>query len=242
MSRQNFQEYKVWDLPTRLFHWINFVSIMGLIFVATIMMFKKELGITGLEAKIALKEVHIVIGYFFATNLLVRIVWGFIGGQYSRWKNILPGKGYLAQLREYLSSIKLGKPDTYKGHNPLGRLAVIAMILLMLTLMISGLIRAGTDVYYPPFGGAIAQYVAKDGIPAQNIMPYDTQGTDPQKMAEVKIVKSVFGDVHEAAAFTLMFIILLHIFIVIRSEIREGGTLISAMFNGKKLLKEKPKD
>lgn len=242
MSSQNYQEYKVWDLPTRIFHWLNFVSIVGLIFVATIMMFKKELGITGLEAKIALKEVHIVIGYVFATNLLWRIIWGFIGGKYSRWSAIIPGKGYLATLKNYIASIKIGKPHTYLGHNPLGRLAVTTMIALMLALMLSGLIRAGTDVYYPPFGGAIAQYIADENTSAQNIKPYDKRGSDPQKLAKIKTVKDIAGEVHELAAFTLMFIILLHIFIVVRMEVREGGGLISAMFSGKKIVSEKPED
>ena len=219
-----YKEYKVWDIPTRIFHWVNFLTVLGLIFVACIMMFKKELGITGIEAKIALKEVHIIIGYVFASNLLVRIIWGFIGGKYSRWQTILPGKGYLTQLQGYIRSIKAGTPDTYQGHNPLGRLAILAMILLMITLMLSGFIRAGTDVYYPPFGGTIAQYVANETTPAQDILPYNLNGTDPHKMANIKVVKSFFGKVHEIAAFTLMFIVLLHIFIVIRMEVREGGT------------------
>ena len=242
IQNNTFKEYKVWDIPTRLFHWINFLTTLGLIFMACIMMFKKELGITGLEAKMALKEVHIIIGYIFASNLLVRIIWGFIGGKYSRWRQIIPNKGYVKQLRTYLASIKAGKPDTYLGHNPLGRLAVITMILLMLALVFSGLIRAGTDVYYPPFGGAIAQYIAIDKTVAAEITPYNLQGTDPQKVAQVKVIKSFFGELHELAAFSLMFIIALHIFIVIRMEIREGGSVISAMFNGNKLLKAKPKD
>ncbi len=242
MSRQNFQEYKVWDLPTRLFHWINVVSIIGLIFVATIMMFKKELGITGLEAKIALKEVHIVIGYIFAANLLWRLVWGFVGRKYSRWSAIIPGKGYLATLKNYITSIKLGEPQTYLGHNPLGRLAVITMITLMLTLMLSGLIRAGTDVYYPPFGGAVAQYIADENTSPQDIKPYNKRGTDPQKLAEIETMKDIAGEVHELAAFTLMFIILLHIFIVVRMEVREEGRIISAMFSGKKIVTQKPED
>ncbi len=242
MNKKNYQEYKVWDLPTRLFHWINVVSIMGLIFVATIMMFKKELGITGLEAKIALKEVHIIIGYVFTINLLWRIIWGFIGGKYSRWSAIIPSKGYLPKLKSYLTSIKLGEPQTYLGHNPLGRLAVTAMIALMLALMLSGLIRAGTDVYYPPFGGAVAHYIADENTSAQDILPYNKQGTDPQKLAQVDAMKDIAGEVHEIAAFTLMFIILLHIFIVVRTETREEGRIISAMFSGKKIVTQKPED
>ncbi len=206
------------------------------------MMFKQELGITGLEAKIALKQVHIIIGYVFAVNLLVRVVWGFVGNQYALWKNILPGKGFKATLKNYVASIKSGKAKTYLGHNPLGRLAVTAMILLMLALLVSGLTRAATDVYYPPFGGAVASYVAADGVNPDSLKPYDKTGIDPEKLARVKIIKDIAGEMHEIAAFTLMFIILLHIFVVVRSEVKEEGGLVSAMFSGKKRLKDKPED
>ncbi len=238
----NYTQYTVWELPVRLFHWINVVSVLGLIFVACIMMFKAELGITGLEAKIAIKQVHIVMGYVFAINLLMRIVWGFVGNQYALWKNIIPGKGFTAILKSYMGSIKNGKPQTYLGHNPLGRLAVTAMITLMLALLISGLTRAATDVYYPPFGGAVVSYIAAEGVNPDSLKPYDKTGTNPEKRAHVKVLKDLAGEIHEIAAFTLMFIILLHIVVVVRSEVKEESGLVSAMFSGKKRLKDKPED
>ena len=47
MMSEQYRQYPVWDLPVRLFHWINFFSVFSLIVVALIMMYKKELGITG---------------------------------------------------------------------------------------------------------------------------------------------------------------------------------------------------
>ena len=61
--------YHVWDLPVRLFHWVNFLSVISLLFMGFIMLYKKELGITSLDAKIALKQVHVIIGYVFVVNL-----------------------------------------------------------------------------------------------------------------------------------------------------------------------------
>ena len=242
MNTVSRTEYNVWDLPTRLFHWVNVTAIIGLLFLGFVMLYKKELGISAIEAKIALKEVHVIIGYVFGCNLLIRIVWGFIGNTYSRWRNIIPGKGFPATLRLYITSIKQGNTQQFLGHNPLGRLAIVFILLLMMTLLVSGLIRAGTDIYYPPFGSAIADYIAAPGVNAENIKPYDATGTIKEKVDEVSQVKGIFGKTHLYTAFTLMFMIALHIFIVILTEVREGGGLISAMFTGKKVLKKPPID
>lgn len=99
MKSAQYIQYRVWDLPIRLFHWVNFFSVFSLIVSALIMMYKKELGITGLDAKVGLKTLHVFIGYLFVTNLLVRLVWGFFASRYGRWGNILPGRGFAKLLR-----------------------------------------------------------------------------------------------------------------------------------------------
>lgn len=242
MENINLKEYKVWDLPVRIFHWINFTAVISLIFVGLIMLYKKELGISAIDAKIALKELHIIIGYVFAVNLLVRILWGFIGNKYSRWSYIFPGKGFMEEVKTYKASIKQGEAQQFIGHNPMGRLAITFIVLLLITLGVSGLIRAGTDVYYPPFGSYVAQYIAEPGVDPDTIVPYNPAGTNTQKANELKAFKGPFGKVHLYSAYALMFIILLHIFFVVMTEVREGGGLITAMFTGKKILAQKPAD
>jgi len=242
MTDNNIREYRVWDLPTRLFHWVNFLTVISLIFVALMMMYKKELGITGLPPKVALKELHVTIGYIFVINLVWRLLWGFIGNRYARWRNILPGRGFAATLRDYRASIKTGQPQTWLGHNPRGRLAVTALIGLMLVIAVSGLIRAGTDVYYPPFGDLVENYVAAPGTDPDSLQPYDPNGTDAAKMAELKAFKEPVGEVHQYRPFTLMALIVLHILFVVHTEVTEGGGLVSAMFSGRKMLSGKPLD
>ena len=242
MNDSTLKKYKVWDLPTRLFHWINFLSVISLIFVGLLMMYKKDLGITSLDAKIGLKELHVSIGYVFAINLLWRLIWGFIGNRFARWSTILPGKGYGAELQSYKASLKAGEPQQFLGHNPLGRLAVSFIVLLLLVMMVTGLIRAGTDVYYPPLGSFAASYVAAPGTDPATIKPYDVTGTDPEQMATLKAFKGPFGEVHLYTAYVLMALIVLRIFVVIRTESREGGGLISAMFSGRKVLSRPPVD
>jgi Ni/Fe-hydrogenase 1 B-type cytochrome subunit len=242
MNKVSFQEYKAWDVATRVFHWVNFISIICLIFMGLIMLFKKELGITGIEAKVGLKEVHVLIGYIFVLNFSWRIIWGFIGNKYARWTNILPGKGFISLVRNYIRSVKSGEPEQYIGHNPLGRLAISFILLLMFTMAVTGLVRAGTDIYYPPFGSLVTDYIAEPGTNPDSIKPYVAEGTDKDKAASLKAFKGPFGKIHLYGSYILMFMIVLHIFFVVRSEIREGGSLITAMFTGKKILAKKPVD
>jgi len=242
MNTTQLKEYKVWDLPTRLFHWINFTTIIGLILFGLIMLYKKELGISSVEAKIGLKEVHVIIGYVFVLNLAFRILWGFIGNHFARWRTTLPGKGFLQSVRDYKASLGTDNPQQFLGHNPLGRLAVTVMLVLLIIMAVSGLIRAGTDIYYPPFGAFVADYVAAPGTDPGSLVPYDPAGVDAEKLDRLKAFKGPFGDIHLYAAFTLMFIIVVHIAAVVFTDVREGGSIISAMFTGRKVLSGKPVD
>ncbi|MDP4788926.1 MAG: cytochrome b/b6 domain-containing protein, partial [Haliea sp.] len=113
--------YPVWDAVTRWFHWINVLCVLGLLAVGVVILNASTLGVSG-DGKLALKTVHVWIGYVFAVNLLWRIVWGFIGNRYARWSAALPaGRGYGRDLVAYLRGVRAGEPPAYRGHNPLGR-------------------------------------------------------------------------------------------------------------------------
>ena len=116
------------------------------------------------------------------------------------------------------------------------------MFLLLTLMTVTGLIRAGTDIYFPPFGGIAFNPVAAEGVPLSQIKPYDKTGTDPEKLAELQAFKKPIGTIHVYTAYVLWFLILVHLLAVIRSETGGGGTLISAMFTGKKHLPRKPED
>ena len=242
MTDRNINVYKAWDLPTRLFHWINFICIILLSILGLIMLNKAAIGISGNEAKIGLKVLHVLVGYIFAANLVFRLIWGFMGGRYSRWKALLPGKNFKAELKSYKVAKATGEPQTFIGHNPKGRLSVLVLLSLLTLMMVTGMIRAGTDIYYPPFGHFAASYVAAEGVSPSQIMPYDKTGTNADKMAELKAFKSPFGSIHIYGAYVLWLLVLIHIIAVVRAETGGEGTLVSAMFSGKKYLPRKPVD
>lgn len=233
------QTYRVWGKPIRVFHWLNLLLVLSLIFVGLIMLFKREIGITSLEAKIGLKELHVVIGYLFAANLFIRILWGFLGDRFAKFSSNMPK---IAEIKKYKAALRKGDNPQYIGHNPVGKLAVVIIMLTLVIIMLTGLIRAGTDIYYPPFGGVITEFIAADGVDAASIKPYDETGVDKAKLAEVKPYKSIAGTVHLYLVYFLLLLIVLHVVGVILAELKHQPGIISAMFSGKKRLEGTPLD
>ena len=242
MTDSKIKVYKAWDMPTRLFHWINFICVIMLSFLGLVMLNKGAIGISGNEARVGLKVLHVTVGYVFALNLVFRIIWGFAGDRYSHWKALLPGRNFGSELKSYKASLASGKPQTFVGHNPRGRLAVLVMMTLLTVMMITGMVRAGTDIYYPPFGKTAARYVAAEDVSIDQIKPYDKTGTDTIKLTELKTFKKPFGMIHIYGAYLLWLLVFVHLVAVIRADAGGEGTLISAMFSGKKHLPREPED
>jgi cytochrome b len=112
---------RVWDLPTRLFHW-GLVGCIGAL-VAT--------GYTGGGAM----EWHARVGYAVLTLLLFRLVWGVVGGHWSRFRS------FLYSPRSVVNYLRgQPHPDHLVGHNPLGAGSVFAMLGVLLVQVGTGLV------------------------------------------------------------------------------------------------------
>ena len=112
---------RVWDLPTRIFHWALVVCIIAL--VAT--------GLLGGNAMLW----HMRFGFAVLSLLLFRIVWGLIGGRWSRFVSFIYAP---STVLAYLKGA--GKPEHSVGHTPLGAGSVFAILLFLLAQVGSGLV------------------------------------------------------------------------------------------------------
>jgi len=234
--------YKVWDAGTRWFHWINLICILGLTAVGLVILNAGSLEIAN-TGKLQLKTVHVWIGYIFAINLLWRFVWAFFGNTHARWPALLPGgKGYGARLRSYIGAFFSDKPQVYLGHNPAGRIAVTLLLILLSIQAVTGLVLAGTDLFMPPFGHWIAQWVAAPGIAPDTLVGYAPEMYDQTAYEAMRAFRKPFITTHLYSFYALMITIVVHIAAVVITDIREGGNIISAMFTGKKTLEGKPED
>ena len=111
---------RVWDAPTRLFHWALVVCFVGLVTTSQI----------GGGAMVW----HFRFGYSVLTLLLFRLIWGVYGGYWSRFKAFVYSPNVLLG---YLRGQTL--PMHQVGHNPLGALSVFAMLFFLLAQVVSGL-------------------------------------------------------------------------------------------------------
>lgn len=111
---------RVWDLPTRLFHWALALAVIALV-------------ITGKVGGAAMVW-HFRLGHVVLALLVFRILWGLVGGRWSRFSSFLYGPG---TVLAYLQGKT--KPEHAVGHNPLGALSVLALLAVGLAQALSGL-------------------------------------------------------------------------------------------------------
>ncbi|MBT4521895.1 MAG: cytochrome b/b6 domain-containing protein [Halieaceae bacterium] len=239
---QNLQIKPVWDSTTRWFHWINVMCIIGLVGVGVVILNNKVLGVSA-DGKVLLKTVHVYIGYVFTANLVWRLFWAFKGNKFARWKSFLPlGRGYRDALRQYVDGSRSGNPPQYLGHNPVAKLMVTLLFLLLTVQAVSGLVLAGTDLYFPPFGAEIEQWVDATPDDGVALKPGSKEGTDPQAYADMREFRSPFMAAHYYTFYIMLFAVLVHIASIVMTEIREKNGLVSAMFTGSKVISKKALD
>ncbi len=237
-TNNNLQPYPVWDKTVRIFHWVNVLCVLGLMAIGIAILNAKALGVST-DGKILLKTWHVYFGYVMALNLSWRLIWGFIGSRYARWQAILPwGKAYRSDFRAFV-----GKQEThFAGHNPIARLMVALLLLLLFVQACTGLVLAGTDVYMLPFGEIIKNWIAVDSTTVQTILPYSKEGVDPAAYEAMRDFRKPIITIHYYGFYTLLVAIILHVLAVVVTEVKERSGLVSAMFTGRKVFPEKPVD
>jgi Ni/Fe-hydrogenase 1 B-type cytochrome subunit len=234
--------YRVWDAPTRWFHWINALSVLGLILVGLLILFAGSLGIPP-AGRVTVKTIHVWLGYIMTVNLLWRFVWAFFGSRYARWRAVLPGgRGYWRALQAYVAAFLAGHPKHYLGHNPVGRIAVLVILVLLVVQAATGLVLAGTDIFYPPLGNWIVRWIAAPNVDPFTLTPLTRDLYDPNAYAAMRSFRAPFAEIHEFAFYLIAAVAVLHVIAVVVTELREGGTLVSAMFTGRKILPGRPED
>ncbi|WP_294965489.1 cytochrome b/b6 domain-containing protein [Sulfurimonas sp.] len=178
----------VWSLFTRLFHLLLVVAV-GVVFV-----------IVEFES---LLSYHAIVGYTVGLLFVFRIIWGFMDVRYSKFKDF---NFNLKDLIEYMFNI-FGDKKEYLGHNPASSWAVIAMMILGLASVVSGVIVYGTQ-----------------------------EGMGLLSFLNISLFKDMdlFEDIHELFANAFMAVIFMHIAGVVLDKVLHKSDAVGSMIDGYK--------
>jgi len=133
----HLHKVRVWDLPTRVFHWALVVCIVGLIIT----------GNVGGNAMVW----HFRMGLTVLALLLFRLVWGLIGGRWSRFA------AFIYSPRSIINYLKgKARPEHSVGHTPMGAGSVFALLAVLLAQVGSGLISDDEIA----FAGPLSRFVS----------------------------------------------------------------------------------
>ncbi|UOA07287.1 cytochrome b/b6 domain-containing protein [Methylobacter sp. S3L5C] len=114
------QRILVWDLPTRIFHWMLVLSFTGAF-------------LTGESER--WRDFHVLFGYTVLGLVTFRLIWGVIGSRYSRFSEFVRNPVYVIR---YLVQLVRRHERHSVGHNPLGAFAILLLLLLGIASGISG--------------------------------------------------------------------------------------------------------
>ncbi|ABK45186.1 cytochrome B561 [Magnetococcus marinus MC-1] len=129
---------KVWDLPTRLFHWSLVAVVAGSFYTV----------------KTSQMALHAYLGYGVLTLVLWRLGWGLWGSSTSRFSQFVRGPRVVLA---YLRSLLAGQPHGHYGHNPAGAMMIVALLLVLLLQGLGGLFASENTFLF--FDGPLVHWV-----------------------------------------------------------------------------------
>ncbi len=120
----------VWDAPTRLIHWALPAGV----------------GLMWWSGETGRMQIHSYVAYVLITLVVTRLIWGLVGSYHSRFSNFVVGPRKIAR---YVS-----QGGDVVGHNPLGALSTVALLLVLLAQGVSGLFSVDDVAFDGPLAYA----------------------------------------------------------------------------------------
>lgn len=143
-------QIKVWDILVRVFHWSLVTSFFTGFFITN---------------KFPL---HAYTGYIILTLVSLRIVWGFVGSEYARFSAFTYSIN--ETVRYTLSALRMGEAREYLSHNPMGSIMVFAMLFMLLSNGIVGVMLYAAQQLEGPLEGIVPVAWDEDLLTVHTIM------------------------------------------------------------------------
>ncbi|MDK4722849.1 cytochrome b/b6 domain-containing protein [Rhizobium sp. CNPSo 3968] len=143
ISSAKDEHIRAWDLPTRLFKW----SLVALIITAWI-----SSGFDDPEM-----VVHKLVGYGILILIVFRVLWGFVGSTTARFSNFVRSPSIISN---YLKALRRNRAEHYLGHNPVGGVMVIGLLLACGVQGLLGLFASDGVTAAGPFADAAGDTIS----------------------------------------------------------------------------------
>ncbi|MBV9216818.1 MAG: Ni/Fe-hydrogenase, b-type cytochrome subunit [Acidobacteria bacterium] len=154
-----YRRVYVWELPVRVFHWVNAISIVLLAVTGFLIGWPQTIWMSDEPYQQYwfgwVRFIHFAAGYIFFFNLLFRVYWSFVGNEYARWSSYIPHR-----KEQFLNAWETLKVDILQtkekgkisvGHNYLAALTYLGLFFVMLFQVVTGFgLYAGmSDAWLP---------------------------------------------------------------------------------------------
>ena len=185
---QNDLKIKVWDPVVRIFHW----TLLATFFIDY---FTEE----------ELLTIHVWAGYVLLIVVGIRLVWGFVGTQHARFNDFVTSP---TVALHYLKDTLYLRAERYIGHNPIGGLMVVMLLIGVTMTGLSGLLLYGVGEHAGPLAGWFT--------------------------SDNEFLEEALEEVHEFFANFSLFLVIIHVAgVVVESRIHNEN-LVRAMWDGYK--------
>ena len=134
----------VWDAPLRAFHWFLAASLVALYVTA--------------KGPIGWMQLHFWLGYWTLGLLIFRVIWGFVGPKHARFIEFFPTPGVFVR---YLKGLFKRDSAHAVGHNPVGALAVFAILILVGFQAVTGLFASDDIIWDGPYKAAVSNATSR---------------------------------------------------------------------------------
>jgi Ni/Fe-hydrogenase 1 B-type cytochrome subunit len=222
---RSFKRVYVWELPVRIFHWLNVLSLFVLVITGFIIANPPALlssaEATNLHSFGIVRFLHFTAGYFFFFVMILRVYWAFYGNRFASWKAFWPftkknWNNFWHVMKIDIMLMNEKEEDVTKisiGHNSVATLSYVAMFVIALVQIITGFALYGDMAtwWLPKMFGWVIPLFGGDFI---------------------------VRNIHHTAMWLFIFFAMVHVYLVFYHEWLEGRGEVSSMFGGYKFVSE----
>ncbi len=225
MKTKNFKRVMVWELPVRVFHWLNVLALIVLVLTGFLIANPPALlssaEATNLHSFGIIRAIHFISAYVFFFVMILRLYWAFAGNQFSHWKAFWPFNKKLWNNFWHVLKIDIFLMNEKEedltnvsiGHNSVAKLSYIAMFFLALTMVFTGfgLYSDMAGWWLPKLFSWVPAFLGGDIVTRQ---------------------------IHHLTMWGFIFFSMIHVYLVLYHDWLDGRGEVSSMFAGYKFVRK----